>query len=180
MQGKNFSLAEIPNRQTAIAFHKLLRETNAPLVTMGRFYMSIVQKGLWANQKAMASELGVSTAQVSRMLSAARLPEEVLAVFADKPLGFRDVATLHTLVQQLGKTEIARRAKDISFGCSVDDIFSVLTTGKKASIKGVRVSIVRGQKHLRLDVPNFEQIAPRIKELELILNAFFPSDLFDK
>lgn len=173
MQNKDLSPAAIPNRRTAIAYHKRLRQANAPLPTMGRFYMSMVQKGLWQNQKAMASDLGVSTAQVSKMLSAAHLPEEVLELFAGKAMGFRDVATLHTLVELLGKTEIARRAKDVPIGSSVEDIFAVLTTGKNAPPKGIRVSIVRGQKHLRLDVPNFEQIAPRIKELEQIINAFF-------
>ena len=173
MQSKEFSPAEIPNHQTAIALHKRLRETNAPLVTMGRFYMSMVQRGLWENQKTMASDLSVSAAQVSKMLAAARLPEEVLKLFGDRALGFRDVSTLHTLVQQFGKTEITNRAKDVPFGCSVEDIFAVLTTGRKTPLAGVRVSIVRGQKHLRLDVPNFEQVAPRIKELEQIINAFF-------
>jgi hypothetical protein len=170
VQDKNFPFDEIPDRQTALALHKRLRETKAPLIDMGRFYLFMVEQGRWATQKTMASDLGVSTAQVSRLVAAARLPEELLELFANKALVFSDIATLHMLVRQFGKTEIANRAKGVPLECSLEDIFSILTTGKKPPRKGVRISIVRGQKYLRVDVPKFAQIAPQIRELEQIFN----------
>ncbi|MGC2041585.1 hypothetical protein [Paraburkholderia caledonica] len=44
------------------------------------------------------------------------------------------------------------------------------TIGHPKQRKGVRLSLVHGQKYLRLDVPNFEQVARRVEQLEQILN----------
>ncbi|MBT2792890.1 hypothetical protein [Paraburkholderia strydomiana] len=53
----------------------------------------------------------------------------------------------------------------------MEDVFAVLTIGHPKEREGVRLSLVHGQKYLRLDVPNFEQVAPRIAQLEQILNV---------
>ncbi|MGF6915863.1 hypothetical protein [Paraburkholderia sp. 40] len=52
----------------------------------------------------------------------------------------------------------------------MEDVFGVLTTGHQKEQKGVRLSLVHGQKYLRLDVPDFERVAPRIAQLEQLLN----------
>lgn len=61
-------------------------------------------------------------------------------------------------------------ARYVSDDCSLEDLFAVLTIGHPKERKGVRSSLVHGQKYLRLDVPNFEQVAPRVAQLEQILN----------
>lgn len=172
MGDDEFSQSEVPNRRTAVAVHRRLRDANAPLIKLGMFYRAMLERKIWGNQKSMATELGVSTAQLSRMVVAARLPQEVLALFGEKQqLAFRDVATLNTLIHQYGEAEIAKRASAILPGAPLGDIFSLLTTGRRVPRKGVKVSIARGGKYLRVEAPNLAQIAPRVKEVEEVLNA---------
>jgi hypothetical protein len=159
------------DRDAAVANHKQLRTTKASIIAMGKFYLSLLEQGVWPSQRAMATELDISFPQVSRMVAAARLPEAVLNIFKNRAVSFRSIDTLQTLTRQLGEAEIVRRARCVTHDCSLEDVFSVLTTGKPVMRRGVRVSIVPGKKYLRLDVPNFERIAPRIVELEQILNA---------
>ncbi|MEM5439446.1 hypothetical protein [Paraburkholderia diazotrophica] len=162
------------DREAAIEIHKRLRATKASIIALGKFYVSVLDQGLWPSQRAIATELDISLSQVSRMVAAARLPKAVLNIFGDRTVSFRNIDILQTLTRQLGESEIVRRARCVTHDCSLEDVFSVLTTGKPVIRKGVRVSIIPGKKYLRLDVPNFERVAPRIVELEQILNAFLP------
>ncbi len=163
------------DREAAIAIHKRLRVTKASVIALGKFYLSVLDHGLWPSQRAIATELGISLSQVSKMVGAARLPEEVLNILRGRAVSFRNIDSFQTLTRQLGEAEIVRRAGFVTHNCSLEDVFSVLTTGKPVTRKGVRISIVPGKKYLRLDVPNFEQIAPQIAELEQFINALLPS-----
>jgi hypothetical protein len=167
-----FTLEEtrIDDREAAAKLHEKLREQRAPLLAMGKFYLSVLSRGLWPSQRAIAADLDVSLSQMSRMVAAARLPEAVLRLFIGRPLSFRHADTLRRLSAQLGETEMVRRSRYVSDDCSLEDVFCVLTTGHQKEQKGVRLSLVHGQKYLRLDVPDFDQVAPRIAQLEQILN----------
>ncbi|MFB9127765.1 hypothetical protein E2553_40125 [Paraburkholderia dipogonis] len=167
-----FALQEtcIDDREAATNIHKKLREQGAPLLVMGKFYLSVLVRGVWPSQRAIASDLDVSLSQMSRMVATARLPEAVLRLFIGQPLSFREADTLRRLSAQLGETEIVRRTQYVSEDCSLEDVFAILTIGHPKERKGVRLSLVHGQKYLRLDVPNFEQVATRVAHLEQILN----------
>lgn len=167
-----FALQEtsINDREAAAQLHERLREQGAPLVVMGKFYLSVLMRGVWPSQRAIASDLDVSLSQMSRMVATAKLPEAVLRLFSSRPLSFREADTLRRLSAQLGETEMVRRSQSVSDDCSLEDVFSVLTMGQPKERKGVRLSLVHGQKYLRLDVPNFDQVAPRIAQLEQLLN----------
>ncbi|MEX3900865.1 MULTISPECIES: hypothetical protein [Paraburkholderia] len=158
-------------REAAIALHEQLRATRASVIAIGEFYLSVLELGLWPSLRAIATGLNISYPQVSRMVGAARLPKAVLEVFRNRKLSFRNIQTLQTLTRQLGESELARRTAHVTANCSLEEVFTVLTTGKPVVREGVRVRIIPGKKYLRLDVPNYEQIAPRIVELEAILNA---------
>lgn len=162
--------AGIADREAAAKLHEKLREQGAPLLVMGNFYLSLLLRGVWPSQRAIASDLGVSLSQMSRMVATAKLPEGVLRLFIGRPLSFREADTLRRLSAQLGETEIVRRSQYVSDDCSLEDVFAVLTIGHPKERKGVRLSLVHGQKYLRLDVPNFEQVARRVAQLEQILN----------
>lgn len=159
------------SRETAIALHDELRATKASLLELGKFYVSLLEQSLWPSQRAIATALGVSLSQMSRMVAAARLPIAILTLFADRPLSFRNAVTLQTLTRRLGDVEVARRANGVTNDCSVEEIVSVLTTGKEVLPGRVKVRMVPGQKYFRLDVPNFEQMIPRIAELEALVDA---------
>ncbi|MDQ7979856.1 hypothetical protein QYH69_21690 [Paraburkholderia sp. SARCC-3016] len=90
MDDKEFSLGVISNRRTAIAVHKRLGDAKSPMLKMGRFYCAMLDRGIWDNQRAMARELGVSTTHLNRMIAAARLPNEVLALFRDRALAVQE------------------------------------------------------------------------------------------
>ncbi|MEX3815806.1 hypothetical protein AB3X96_37165 [Paraburkholderia sp. BR13439] len=158
-------------REAAIALHEQLRARRASVIAIGEFYLSVLEQGLWPSLRAIAIELNISYPQVSRMVGAARLPEAVLEVFRNRKLSFRNIQTLQTLTRQLGEPELTRRTAHVTANCSLEEVFAVLTTGKPVVREGVRVRIIPGKKYLRLDVPNYEQIATRIVELEAILNA---------
>jgi len=165
-----FQDAGVKDREAAVKLHEKLREQGAPLLVMGKFYLSVLTKGVWPSQRAIASDLGVSLSQMSRMVATAKLPEGVLRLFIGRPLSFREADTLRRLSAQLGETEIVRRSQYVSDDCSLEDVFAVLTIGHPKQRKGVRLSLVHGQKYLRLDVPNFERVARRVEQLEQILN----------
>jgi hypothetical protein len=54
---------------------------------------------------------------------------------------------------------------------TVEEIVSVLTTGREVLPGGVKVRMVPGRKYFRLDVPNFDHMIPRIAELEAVVDA---------
>jgi hypothetical protein len=173
MDDKDFSPGVISNRRTAIAVHKRLKDAKSPMLTMGRFYCDMLDRGIWDTLRAMAREFEVSKTHIGRTIAAARLPNEVLALFRDRTLAFRNVESLTVLVQQFGEAEVIKRASAIPNGAPIDDIFAILTTGKKAPRQGVRVSIAADARYLRVDVPNIALLAPHVKEIEEILNAMY-------
>jgi hypothetical protein len=168
MNHEKFSPREIPNRQTAIVCHQSLQHDKASIVSIGTFYLSMINRDLWQSQTAMARDMGVSIFQLSRSIGAARLPESVTGLFAGKKLSFRDVANLRRIVDEYGEAEVLKRCKGVPSDASTTEIFSLLTADRKAT--GVKISVVKGQKYLRVDVPNFSEIELRIKELEQMLN----------
>jgi len=185
MGDQEFSPSMISNRRTAIAVHRRLRDARSPMLKMGRFYCSMLNRGIWESQKSMAAELGISTAHLNKMIAAVRLPQEILALFDGQRLSFRNVSSLNFLVEQFGEAEVRNRANTIPKGAGLDAIFAVLTTGKPAPRHGVRVSISADARYLRVDVPNMATVAPRVKELEELLNAmlgngFRPSRSLDR
>jgi len=175
MDDKEFSPDLLFNRRTATALHNRLRAEKSPMLQLGRFYNAMLNRGVWDSQKAMAEDLGVSPATLSKTIASARLPVEVLRVFGSRPIGFRNLSSLNLLVKQVGEAEIIRRALSIPPGTLTDEIFAVLTTGKKPSRMRVRVSISANAEYLRVDVPNMALVAPRVKELEELLNAMLGS-----
>ncbi|WP_429496276.1 hypothetical protein [Paraburkholderia youngii] len=173
----DFSAREIPNQRTAIATHKRLKAANESVVVMGRFYLALIERGLWPTQKALASELGVSGAHMSRLLAAARLPDEVLRAFGDRhAFSFTDIATLQLLVKENGEQVIQQRARDVPQNARPEDVLGILTTGKRPAPRGIRVTLGRDGKHLRIESPNIKRVIPRIEELERILNVLLASD----
>ncbi|MEX3639631.1 hypothetical protein [Paraburkholderia sp. BR14320] len=173
----DFSAIEIPNQRAAIATHTRLKAANESLVVMGQFYLALIERGLWPTQKALASELGVSGAHMSRMLAAARLPEEVLRAFGDRhAFSFTDIATLQLLVKEKGEQVIKQRAQAVPQNARPEDVLGALTTGKRPAPLGIRVRLGRDRKHLRIESPNIERVIPRIEELEQILNVLLASD----
>jgi hypothetical protein len=172
-----FNGCSFRDREAATEFHEQLRASKASYVERGKFYLSLLDQRLWSSQRAVAAALDVSLPQVSRMISVARLPDAVLSLFANKTLSFRSVDAIQILIRQLGEDEIARRARRVPQGSSVQDIVSTLTTGSLVGRENsVRLQIVPGKKYLRLDVPNFDEIAPQIAKLEAVLNLLLVTD----
>lgn len=148
--------------------HRRLLDDKASIVTMGRFYMSLIDRGLWPNQRAMAKDFRVSMTHVSRSIGAARLPESITRLFVGKKLSQRDVARLKTLVAEHGEAAILKLFKPLPPDASASEILASLIGESKSS--GVKVSVVKGQKYLRIDVPDLAAVLPRIPELEEVLN----------
>jgi hypothetical protein len=172
----DFSAREVPNQKTAMAIHKQLLVSKPPVIVMAKFYSTMIARGLWQSQKELAKGLSVSAAQVSRMLAISRLPESVLRLFVDKHLSAAEEETIRALIRELGENVISERAKSVPQGTTVTDALAVLTTGKPAQRKPVRISVVRGKKYLRIDSTDFASIAPRASEIEQIVNAVMAAD----
>jgi hypothetical protein len=171
----DFSAREVPNQKTAVAVHKQLLVSKPPVVVMAKFFSVMIARGLWRNQRELAKGLSVSAAQVSRLLAISRLPESVLGLFVDKHLSAAEVETIRELIKEVGEKVISERAKSLPHGTTVTDALAVLTTGQPSQRRPVRISVVRGKKYLRIDTADFASIAPRVSEIEQIVNAVIAS-----
>jgi len=171
LQPDNLAHRAIPTRQAAVEHHQRLKQDNASILEMGRFYLSMIERNVWPSQTAMALELGVSIFQISRRITAARLPESLIALFSTRmALSFSQVAALQKLIKEFGEAEVVKRSNSIASGASATEILSILATGKGSSSNRIRITRVKGQRYLRLDIPHVEEIAPYLEKVEEMLN----------
>jgi hypothetical protein len=175
---QDFSAREIPNQRTALAVYRKLMMTGAPPATVGRFHLSMLERGLWASQAHLASDFGVSTAIVSRAIAAARLPSEIHRAIGDPSrLTYGVVRRIVLVIKSVGLAVVRERAANIPSGTPVVDVESALLTGKlPARPNDVRVRVGEGNKHLVIESACLTDLIPRLPQLaELIQAMISPS-----
>lgn len=171
-------MREIPNQRTALAVYRKLIATGAPPATVGRFHLSLLERGLWMSQASLAGDFGVSTAIVSRAIAAAKLPSEIHRAIGDPSrLTYSVVRRIVLIIKSIGLAAVRERAAHIPSGTPVADIESALLTGKLPVRRtDVRVRVGEGNKHLVIESASLKDLIPRLPQLaELIQAMISPS-----
>jgi ParB/RepB/Spo0J family partition protein len=136
----------------------------------GISYRRWLNAGHFANQTMLAKSLGVSAAQICRLLKYAELPTVVVAAFAS-PHEIREewAGTLAKHCQDAAKrTEIlarARAARFLTSPRSAQATFESLLSGARRSVKGVSDKVIRSSN----GVPLF-RVAFKSKTVHLVIS----------
>ena len=100
-------------RQSAIAKHADLNG-KANLAELGRFYLTMLEQGVWTSRVAMAADLGISRGMIDRRMALACVPDEVTAAFGGSELmSSRTVKAVEALIASIGTEQIKANAAKI-------------------------------------------------------------------
>lgn len=130
---------DLTDRELFVQMEHENRERKNPSAwEQGRTYQMALDHGLWPSQNAMAAEIGVSQAHVSRCVAAYALPEVVVQAF-DSPnhIQFpwvKDLGALANLDQRVLNERV--RAANALKERTPKKIFSILTAGAPAEAIG--------------------------------------------
>ncbi|MGK8198474.1 hypothetical protein [Burkholderia cepacia] len=168
----SFSAREVPNKRTAIAIHRQMRGQGASIVQLGDFYGAMIERSLWASQASMALDLEVSPSNVSRSITAARLPRSLVdAVGGDKQLTFSLADRFDFFVTQLGASVVSDRASKLPCGLSIPEIEHALLTGTRPRPDEVTVSLSANRNHLIVESPRLTHILREAPNLAQLINS---------
>jgi len=166
---QSFSSREVPNKRTAISVHRRMRSEGASIVRLGQLYIAMIERGLWPSQASMALDFAVSPSNVSRSITAARLPRSVVdAVGGDGKLTFSLAERLDFFVTQLGSSVVSERASQLPGGLSIPEIEHALLTGAPPRPDEVTVSLSVDRNHLIVEssrLPSILREAPNIAQI---------------
>jgi hypothetical protein len=161
-RGTTFALTdEALSVEAATKLHKELLLRKAHAAELGEFYRTALARNLWRSQAELARDLHVSPASVSRAISAAALPAQVLALFREVGMpSARMVRALTELVETEGAAAIVANAnKLLHLRLTPDEIFTRLCAGHTPPDKfpAMSVQLITGSRsscHVRIDSPD--------------------------
>jgi hypothetical protein len=173
------------DQTAARAFHNQIRSDQFTNYERGLFYHSLLRERIWTTQSGLATDLGVSKALVSRLLSLARLPSDVVdALGGPKTVTFRTARVLQHAIDTFGKNVIVSRIHEAKeAGCSeLDDLlqYAVEERLPERECKRLRVRIGGDKQSLRVEIGDLSKFAGNLAELEEWLTsslAFFEARL---
>lgn len=100
-------------RKDAIATHADLN-AKVNLAKLGRFYLAMLEQGVWTSRPAMAGDLGISRGMIDRRMSLACVPDEVTAAFGGSEfMSSRTVKAVEAIVASIGTKQIKANAAKI-------------------------------------------------------------------
>ncbi|AMU04624.1 hypothetical protein A2T82_35595 (plasmid) [Burkholderia cenocepacia] len=131
--------------------------------------MAMLERGLWPSQAAMAADLKVSASNISRSITAARLPKALVdAAGGDARITFSVADSLDFLSTQLGSAIVAERVQELPGGLSIKEIEHAILTGAPPHPDEVTVSISTNRTHLIVESDKLSSVlrkAPGIVHL---------------
>lgn len=159
-------------RQRAQLRHVRMRGENASNVALGRFYASLLNSNVWDSQAELSVALGVSKAQVSKLLKADRLADEVINTFGDdRRISIRTIELLERLSARIGSDILRKHAVMLGMrhDLSVPEVFAALATGCATRLPRhtIRLTAHRGENHIRLYSPCIRQLKKDLLSLEV-------------
>lgn len=178
----------IPNKVTARAVHKRMREKGASHYALGCFYKDMLTRRLWSSQSDLARSFGISKATVSKVIGLTRIPTEVVeAIGGGKHVSFRIGELLLSAIDKIGAAIFISRAREaVRAGLvAVDDIleFAVFDRIPKPTPSAVQVRLARDKRSLRVEVPDLDQLLPHLSDLEKFITRsfyFFKADVLSR
>lgn len=146
-----------------------MRAEGASIVRLGELYIAMIERGLWPSQASMALDFEVSASNVSRSITAARLPRSLVdAIGGDGKLTFSLAERFDFFVMHVGAAVVSDRASQLQCGLSIPEIEHALLTGAPPRPDEVTISLSANRDHLivqsaRLthilrEAPNFAQL----------------------
>ncbi|ONJ29036.1 hypothetical protein [Burkholderia cenocepacia] len=169
---ENFPAYEVSNKRMAMALHREMQANGASIVRTGEFYTSMLRRGLWPNQAAMAAGLAVSASNVSRCMTAARLPVDLVdAAGGDTQITFSLAERFDFLVKQLGINTVSERARRLPRGLSVPEIEHALLTGAPPLANEVTISVAKNGTHLIIESARLQSILGDVPNIAKLFNA---------
>jgi hypothetical protein len=177
-RGADFALKDKAlNTESATRLHKQMLERKAHPTELGEFYRTALACRLWDSQAKLAYALNVSAASVSRAISAAKLPRQVLDLFlvAGMPSA-RMARALAKLVEAEGtKAIVANANKLLHLRLTPDEIFTRLSAGHTALNKFPETSIEvitgsRTGRYLRIDSPHMNLLIAALPSIRAMLD----------
>ncbi|WP_407973135.1 hypothetical protein ACJ51O_36870 (plasmid) [Burkholderia pyrrocinia] len=168
----DFSAHNEPDRRTAISTHSRLRANGASILRLGQFYNAMLQQGLWSNQATMAADLTVSASNVSRSMTAARLPKALIdAAGGESRITFSVADSFDFLSTQLGDAIVAERVRELPRGLSIKEIEHALLTGAPPRANEVTVSVSANRTHLIVESARLPSILREAPDIAQLINA---------
>ncbi|MGF6851180.1 hypothetical protein [Paraburkholderia sp. CI3] len=165
-----------PHQQEAFAQYSELRQRNTSIITLGRLCSSFLNRQIWQSQSEMAAALGISKPHVTRLLHAARVPDEVIHTFGDAHrISFETVRTLAKIENQIGRLLLIARAG--GFGTrrdlKVHEILAAFATGFVAPTREqvVRLARHKEEDYIRLYSAQLSRMSSDLPRLEKAINA---------
>ncbi|MBB5405170.1 transcriptional regulator with XRE-family HTH domain [Paraburkholderia atlantica] len=163
-------------QREALAQYNRLRQRKTSIIMFGRLCRSFLNREIWRSQSELASALGISKPHVTRLLRAAKVPDEVIHTFGDAHrISFETVETLAKIEKRTGRMLLIARA--VSFGARSDlkvhEILAGLATGFLAPIRHQVVRLTRHKEegYIRLYSPQLTSISSDLPRLERAINA---------
>jgi predicted DNA-binding protein (UPF0251 family) len=156
---------------TAKNAHDALRAQTVSAVRLGDFYRDVLASGLWTSQAAMSRDMGVSTSKISRALTAARLPKEVVTAFDHgEAVTYRRAHAINSLILALGKDAIRRKATLLPKLRTLTVEQFVLAVVKEpfmgSNDRGISLVVDEPSRSIRIETACFEQLRVHLRELE--------------
>lgn len=161
---------------TTVEAHVALQKQTVSAVRLGRFYRDALASGLWASQAALSRDLSVSTAKISRALTAARLPEEVLRAFDHgEAVTYRRASAISSLIGALGIDVIRRKASLLPKLPTLTVEQFVLAVVREPSIGSndstISLVVDERSRSIRIESGHFERLRPHLREFECLVQA---------
>jgi hypothetical protein len=159
------------SKRAAMSVHTQLRANEATPYERGLFYRTLLVQRLWPSQSTLSRAMGISMSNLSRMVSLARIPNEVvIALGGPKALTFRVGEIVLVAIDGAGEDKVVERAREaekIGYR-DMDDLLEYIVTDRvpQQTFSRVRVRLARDRKSLRVDLPRIEQLLPHLAALE--------------
>jgi hypothetical protein len=171
------SMGKTLSAESATRLHNEMLERKAHATELGEFYRTALARQLWDSQAKLARALRVSAASVSRAISVATLPRQVLELFRE--VGMPSARMAHALVKLVktkGAETIVANANELLHLhlTQPDDIFTRLSTGNVVADDAQMISITvingsRTGRHLRIDFPEMDCLIAALPEIRIML-----------
>ena len=134
--------------------------------------MAMLERALWPTQAAMAADLKVSASNVSRSMTAARLPRGLIdAAGGEAKITFSVAETFDFLATRLGTAIVAERVHELPLGLSIKEIEHALLTGAPPRADEVRVSMSANRTHLIVESDKLSSVLRKAPDIVHFITA---------
>lgn len=173
---RSLSPQSLLDQPTARMLHDQIRANGYSNYELGVFYRSLLTAGVWTTQKDLAVDLRVSPPLMSRLLTLARIPAEVVdALGGAEAITFRAGKLMHDAIDRLGEEVILDRLRDAEKAGyrQLNDLLEYVVADRlpEQNTTTVRVRLGRDKQSLRVEMGDLSRFSGRFAHLERWLSS---------